>query len=155
VAYLIAQRLELRGNEEIEMSNEEIKCPNCGCEIDLNEIGKVEWEDGGSALGDVFTDIAKHIDLMHVVRNGGYGNTVSICDAWSNLSERLCDDIGISDDDRDTAWMKFQKLMYPDQPLTSMYWYGDPDSNTEQEHNARVMACLFFAYMLECEDIYE
>lgn len=132
------------------MSDEAITCPNCGYEIQEKEPVEFYNVDTES-VAYIFEEIAKYIEMGRILKGGGYMGCHSVCEAWDDIAEKLFEDAEGDSDDKEMAFRLFRRYFKPESD--GYYWWGDPDHNTEEEHNARIMACLFFAAMLRTDSI--
>lgn len=125
------------------------ECPNCGYNLTRKEL---EFDNVDTyTVADIFESIAKYIEAGRILKDGGYMDCCSVCEAWNEIAAKLFEDDGGDDDDKDKAFGIFQQYFQPDN--ATHYWWGDPSRNTEEEHNARIMACLLMAYMLRQDDV--
>lgn len=139
-------------------TDEEVKCPACGHEFIPHAGNKVEWYSSGD-LAEGFYFLAKFIDGARVLGTTGHMEPKSYCEAIEDTKAHIENNIIGSTNDFEQATEWFQVYFRPTKAERgnnpTSYWWGDPKKNTEQEHNARIMAVQLFALMIDDDMIFE
>lgn len=134
-------------NENYECNH---SCPHCCDE-------EVEWY--GCTSNDVasaFRYIAKQIEGTRILHAGGYAPAKSVCEIFDEQDQHLQDEFFPGSDDAEKASELFHLYFQPTAEERYGkkgddlgYWWGNPYTCSDEQHQARVLACLFFAAMLD------
>jgi hypothetical protein len=117
---------------------------------------KIKWKDSYT-ISYAYTLLAKKIEGTRILGKTWHDDPLSYCEACDSMRAYLIEQQDVEYDDWENAKTTFSNYFRPikhqDAFDNSAYWWGNPYNNTEQQHNARILAILLFQYMIEQNDV--
>lgn len=124
-------------------------CPRC-----CTTLPNWDDEDGERARYDFMVQVARLVELSRYGEEiSGHMNALGTCDVFFNegFKQNLMDDFSVSEEDVEKMRDGFRRYFAPE-PYTA-YWWGNPSRNSDENHEARMLAILMYAHMLRENDV--
>jgi hypothetical protein len=123
-------------------------CPKCCATLP-------NWDGEGDEFNrhELMVEVAKLVEMSRYAEMTGHTTALGTCDVLTGDGYRqvLSDNFIVSEDDIEKITGGFKRYFAPE-PYTS-YWWGDPSHNSDENHEARMLAILMFAHMLREDDV--